>query len=392
MKILFLSEHYYPKLSGIPVVVKYLAEGLVKIGHEVSVATCLVEGTCPQENINGVDVYRFDIYENIAKLPSGEKDKYSSFVRDFEKDVMIVEYTQCVTTDLILPYLKDLQCKKIFHSHGFAGMEIKKPFAICDGFLHTIGHTYNWFRSQVYFKWWFKKYFKYFDAGLVLSEVESGKAYMTQFLGEKCFILGNAADAIFFSDDKSSKNPLDSLVRLNSKRYCFSCANYTSVKNQKGMIKEFYKTSDKDLALVCIGSIDTKYYYECKKLVEDLDKRYGKREVVLLYKVKREFLPAIMRHATIYLTSSTYEQYSISLIETMSQGVPFVSTNTGNARLLPGGITVKNITEMSKAIDGLISNESMYRNLSLAGKKFSYDNCQVNVAVNKLDTIIRGLV
>lgn len=32
MKILFLVESYYPKTSGVPVVTKYLAEGLAKMG------------------------------------------------------------------------------------------------------------------------------------------------------------------------------------------------------------------------------------------------------------------------------------------------------------------------------------------------------------------------
>lgn len=38
MKILFISENYYPNLSGVPIVVQYLAEQLVK-DHDVAVLT-----------------------------------------------------------------------------------------------------------------------------------------------------------------------------------------------------------------------------------------------------------------------------------------------------------------------------------------------------------------
>ena len=41
MKILFTTFSYYPETSGVPVVVQYLAEGLAKRGHNVSVVTCM---------------------------------------------------------------------------------------------------------------------------------------------------------------------------------------------------------------------------------------------------------------------------------------------------------------------------------------------------------------
>ena len=40
MKILFVSESYYPYQSGVPMVVKYLAEGLA-VDNEVTVATSI---------------------------------------------------------------------------------------------------------------------------------------------------------------------------------------------------------------------------------------------------------------------------------------------------------------------------------------------------------------
>ena len=57
-----------------------------------------------------------------------------------------------------------------------------------------------------------------------------------------------------------------------------------------------------------------------------------------------------MANATLYLVGSNFEEYSISLVETMAKGVPFISTNVGNACILPGGVTVDSITDMHTKI------------------------------------------
>ena len=53
-KVLFVSENYFPKVSGVPVVVQYLAEGLVDNGYEVSIVTTLHENLKAYEILNNV--------------------------------------------------------------------------------------------------------------------------------------------------------------------------------------------------------------------------------------------------------------------------------------------------------------------------------------------------
>jgi D-inositol-3-phosphate glycosyltransferase len=58
MKILIVSEYYWPHIGGVQIVFKNLAEGLVKQGHEVQVVTSRVKNTKRFEKLNGVDVHR----------------------------------------------------------------------------------------------------------------------------------------------------------------------------------------------------------------------------------------------------------------------------------------------------------------------------------------------
>ena len=122
--ILFLTENYYPRVSGVPVVVQYLAEGLIERGYNVSVCTKWYEGLPNKENINGVYVYRFRLYKTLTKRYVGEIDAYRKFVLSLDADVVIFECSECVTTDVLLRNLTQLRGKKIFHSHGFAGMRL----------------------------------------------------------------------------------------------------------------------------------------------------------------------------------------------------------------------------------------------------------------------------
>ena len=389
MNILFVSENYYPQTSGVPVVVRYLAEGLVNKGHHVAVATQSHNNPIKEETLNGVIIYRFDIYKNIFKRPAGNTSEFISFVTHFEADATVVECTQCITTDLLLPYLKKIRGRKYFQVHGISGLTPgMRLFEIKNDFKHTIGNTYNYINSAYYFRFTLRKTIKDFNATMCLSEVDYGIDYLKSY-ARKNYILDNAADNMFFDKACCTRQVLQKYASLSNIHFFVSCANYTYIKNQKDIITQFYLSeSSKNTSLVCIGSQPNEYYQNCLKHVEEMNRLYGKRDVHILYGVERNDIPSIINKAELYLVGSLWEQYSISIIEAMSQGVPFISTNVGNARILPGGITIDSIGDMHNCIDLLMDDKKLYQNYSEAGRKFAYDNCRIDVAVEKLEKII----
>ena len=389
MKILFVSENYIPNLSGVPVVVKYLAEGLSKRGYQVSIATKSVKGCEKYEIINGVHVYRFEIYKNMLKFPSGTKKEFVDFVLNFEADINIIECTQCITTDLILPHLNELPGRRYFHVHGISGLTPgMRLFEIKRDLLHTIGNTYSQILGKYYFGYTLKRALPLFDATISLSETDYGIDYLQKYSKKNC-ILPNAAENMFFENNESNSDVLMKYACIANTKYMFSCANYTYIKNQLGIINQYFQSSSShSMSLVCIGSSDNDYYYKCKQFVDKLNFEYGKRDVHLLYGVSRQDIPSILQNACLYLVGSLWEQYSISIIEAMSQGVPFISTDVGNARILPGGIAINSIEDMHNAIDDLMCDKGRWGRLSAAGKKYAIDNCRISVAVDKLERII----
>ena len=95
-----------------------------------------------------------------------------------------------------------------------------------------------------------------------------------------------------------------------------------------------------------------------------------------------------MKNSFVYLVASTYEEYSISIIEAMASGIPFISTNVGNAKLLPGGIVIERVDQMSNKIDEIIEKNELYLKLHNNGKKYAYENCKIEKNIEKLLEIL----
>lgn len=383
MKILFTVESYYPKTSGVPVVVQYLAEGLVNRGHNVSVATTLVKDRGTEEVHNGVHIYRFNLRKTLLKRYVGEIDKYRNFVISQHADANVFECSECVTTDVLLPVLSRLDGKKIFHSHGFAG-KLLPLFKWNVNLKYSLGNTYNWFRFKWYYGYYFKKYVAMFDTTICLSDIDSSKRWLEKN-AKKLYVLQNAVDEMFLKPTNTvDLYPFNKIGRP----YLVSVATYSKQKNQIEILHEFYKTKT-DCALVFVGPVETEYYNLLKSELAQMQAKYGQqKEVYVLLRIPRKEIPNVIGNAALYLCGSKFEEYSISLIETMSKGVPFISTNVGNARILLGGVTIDNISEMHTQIDWLLTDKKIYNKLSTAGKAFVNANCKRDKAVEKLEKII----
>lgn len=384
--ILFVSEYYHPFKGGVPIVVKYLAEGMAKKGFRVTVATSIPKNSSlnQEEVIEGVFIKRFFIWRNIAKFIRGDIQRFQSFVLTGNFDFVILECGQSITTDALLPIIERINGIKIIHAHGLSG-QVAKAFVFKDDFKHTIGNTYNWLRMKWYYNITFKNACPFFDASISLTETDTGYSYLSKNIANN-YILGNAADDIFFNESLY-QSPLN----IERKTYLISIANYSVIKDQINLLRQFYLIDRKDVALVMIGSSENSYYKRVLKENRKLAAQFGARKVYILTRIDRCFFPIILENALVYLTTSTREEFSISIIEAMARGVPFISTNVGNARLLPGGITIDRIDDFHIVISKLLNDEDRMDKLGKEAKEYAYNNCRIETVVDKLVNIINTI-
>lgn len=384
MKILFTVETYYPKRDGVQNVTEYLAEGLVKIGHDVTVITSNREINKTEEIYNGVKIKRVNLYTKYG-LYFGEKKKYKKLLYDFSSsvDILINVCTQNAFTDLILNELTKYKCKKILYMHGMFDFKISSlDFTSLASSTNKIWKEFRWFFYYLLSKNNFKKY----DEVIQIHNEDYGNLFFKNKYKITSNIIENAVDDSFFYNKK-----IDFEKPYN--KYIIYVANYSDGKNQKLAVKEFLNSKiDDDIGLVLIGSVNNKYYYGLKKyiLTEKLKRGLTELEkpIKLLYNVDRNLTIEYVKNANLYLMTSKIEKFPVSLIESMASKIPFITTDVGISKFLPGGF-VTNKKLIHKFIELFFANEQLLSKMGELGYEFAKKNYQINDKVLQLDKIIR---
>ena len=120
MKVLITVATYLPDKNGVQYVTQYQAEGLVKLGHEVTVITSDHNGDYKiYEIINGVKIIRINA-ENKNMLHRGNKELFQKKTTSIANqcDVMINVCLQSFAADWVLPIIDKIECQKILIMHS----------------------------------------------------------------------------------------------------------------------------------------------------------------------------------------------------------------------------------------------------------------------------------
>lgn len=118
-RVLLCAEWYAPSVGGVQKVVRELGEGLVRRGHDVTVATTSIDGR-PGTLPGGVAVRGFDVSGNLVEGIRGDAEAYRRFVLDGGFDAMLVYAAQQWTFDALWPILPQVQARKIHVPCGYS--------------------------------------------------------------------------------------------------------------------------------------------------------------------------------------------------------------------------------------------------------------------------------
>ncbi|MFH1997988.1 MAG: glycosyltransferase family 4 protein, partial [Patescibacteria group bacterium] len=245
MKILHTVEQYYPSIGGMQEVVKQLSERLVKLGHEVTVATsCRVDRK--YYNLNGVQVKSFKISGNAVRGYEGkvnEIKRYQNFLINSDFDIITNFAAQQWATDLALKILKKIKAKKVFVPTGFSGL-----YYPCykEYFVKMID--------------WMKQY----DMNVFLSSNYRDINFARDHNISKLVIIPNGAGA----DEFLSKIDFDIRKLFNIKLNDFIVllvGSHTGKKGHKEAIKIFQVANLKNSTLIIVANIySINCYLSCK--------------------------------------------------------------------------------------------------------------------------------
>ena len=121
MKILIGTDYYYPSVGGQQIVLKEIAERLVKLGHKVTVVTSKMQNRLIN-NHNGVDIKEFDIEGSYVSGIHGKIQDYQNFVINGDFEVILIKAAQGWTIDALIPVLDKIKTRKVFIPCGFSAL------------------------------------------------------------------------------------------------------------------------------------------------------------------------------------------------------------------------------------------------------------------------------
>ena len=375
MNVVLTVESYQPLKNGVQEITQAYAEFLAKY-HIVRVVTKRPENTPEAEEINGVKVYRVKVYTKKS-IYYGDIQKYKQLLNLLcqEADVLINVCTQTALTDCILKDLDRLECKKILYLHGIAHFTFPSVQKIdCHDVLSWILNVVRWKRFYIGNKKNFEKY----DAIIHLHEKDPSYK-MCKDLNCENFILENIAGPdILYAEHKQ-----DSCGYL-------MIANYLHDKNQELALEAFYK-SDSKRKLTFVGSKETKYLEQLRKKAKKYEIKYGKKKIAFLTGESHKDTMKRLSNSYALIHSSKSEKYPVVICEALKVGIPFIATDTGIVKYIPGGIIANNVDDMTEAINKIETDITMYNRLSSDGYNYSQINQDFNTNALKLKEIIEKI-
>lgn len=391
MHVVFATHSYWPHQDGVQMVNQYLAEGLVRAGHKVTILTNRLDGYNEHDSHNGVEIYRF-IHKLIFKFNFGESRKFKKFLLENEEDidVLIVVGAQSFAGEWTMQISNKLSCKKIMYMHGMRSeyMDISR--------IKTVNHFFKesiltiWFR--VYFKRYWHKIME-FDAAIHLFERDNSLIYFKKYGFNNNFVIKNSCDKTLFEEKKINKD----LDRIKEKyeirnKYFLSVANYGKNKNQKRAIKAYYDSETEDISLVFIGSERNKYFEELERLNFVMGENgKGTHEVKLLYGVSREDTVNLIKGAYAIVLSSDNEYFPVTILEGLAAGKPYISTNVGVVPQIPGGVIAHNDSEFAYWIEYFAKYPQFAEELKKIGKEYALRELYVEDKIQQLENIIKSI-
>lgn len=340
MRILHTVEYYEPSKGGAQEVIKQLSERLAQRGHAVTVATSYH----PQrqfDELNGVRIRSFDVKGNSVKGISGDKDRYQTFLRESDYDVIMNYAAQTWTTDLMFPLLDNINAKKIIAPLGYSR-------------LH---HP----RYKKYFTH-LPRYLAKYDKIIYTSENYQDKYFGdTHGLSHLAVIIPNGASLEEFS---SAEGTFREKYGIQTRYLFLNVSNHYFAKGHLFVLNAFRRLCSEDCTLVIIGERPSRHtWFSCAPLCRSysmLDKR-----VRLLENVPREDVVSAYIDADLFLFGSKVECAPLVMYEAFASRTPFVTTDVGNVKDHGDIVSIiKRPGEMADTVRQLLANHELIKSKS----------------------------
>lgn len=347
MKILQVSPYFPPHLGGVEYHVKELADGLMKRGHQVSVAS-----SCGRWKPGLIRIPSLDLFYMPLPLqrPRLEADIYHSHIPSPLFAFMLRNATPQVVTyhnDVVIPG----------NLNGYS-------------MPRGIGATLEWMNDKLVQP-------ILDEAKIIISTTKSyseSSPILRNYL-HKIRIVPNAVDPSFYPRSQKKENYV---------LYAGRMLNYKGIESLIEAMARVQKRANLELVLVGEG-------YDRKRL-EELAIRLQVRAKFTGRLDRPRFIDALSRAEMLVLpTQNRLEAFGIVLLEAMACETPVLAFNTPGVSEVAkkGGMVFSNTEELSELIQELHENVSLRRYLGRKGRNEVDETYSWTKALDLIESVYR---
>ena len=362
-----------------------------------------IDATSIPKNKTGVGVYLVNLINELSNIDYN--NDYYIFVQSDDADsfnidkanfnFIIIDSNKYRKTILRLLWEQLILPKKlkrynidILHSPHYTApifSKVSKVITFHDMTFYTLPQVHTFFK-RLLFKTYMKISSKIADKILTVSKSTAKDVQkILKVNSDKICVTYNAKKDIYRPINDKKKIKEICLKYKISNDYILFVGTLEPRKNIKTLIKSYSKLIDeinKDIKLVIVGKKGW-MYKEIFKLIKYLE---IEEKVIFTGFADLDDLPYLYNGAEMFVYPSIYEGFGIPVLESISCGVPTITSNVSSMPEVIGnaGITIDptDIIELKNSMKKIIKNDNLKKKLKNLGikqsKKFTWENCAIN--------------
>ena len=380
MKVVIAVMSYYPHEGGVQMVTKYLAEGLAEKGHEIIVLTASSPGDVREESYHKVLIKRYDVGSLMKIVPTGETEDFKNALLEEcqNADAFVNVCGNTPLAVLVYQVIDKIPCKKVLHQHGM--FDGRFHFRQCHTVKEIIKMMFTSPLWELFHRYYWNKMTQ-FDDCIHLFEHDSSHQYFIAHGYHHNHVVMNSCESTFF-EGQTDKTVLDK-YHINRPYYIY-VGNYCKRKDQIRAAKTYLASDCKAMDLVLVGSTPNSYY---SKLQSILATSSHQGRIHLLSSIPRQDTIDLIKNSYACLMTSNYEYFPISIIEAMACGKPFVSTDVGVVKDIPGGKVCRSDKELIYWLRYFEENPFFVSKTGSVARAYARERCYLPDVINQVETI-----
>jgi L-malate glycosyltransferase len=350
MNVLLVAQWYYPERNGITSIVTLLAEGLVRRGLTVTVATQACANRLTNSH-NGVSIRQFRITGDAVQGMAGEVPVFRAFVAQGTRDVVHIHHIRIWTFDALMDWLPRRSCPLVLTPHGF-----------------QYADSSSW---QRYYQQFRQEALPHLDHVTCLSPAFEEVPLLNRWQYDRHSVVRNGVDLTRFAAPPVLD--LRRVWQIKNRYWVLNVSNHVGVKNHPALHR---LARQLPTAVVChVGNpistarfgldrlgVKSGCHYRCQltaRLLPNFQTRRGDDQAVVR---------AALGQADVFVLPSIREVSPVVILEAMAAGLPWVSCNAGNVGEHRGGVVVQTEPEMADPLTTLRYDKPLARKLGEEGR------------------------